>query len=73
MSNPWATESTYALLATSASTVGLAATWAVVKNAAAGVVPPIMLLLMVLLVMAKPLWFGLIGAKNGVPAGPTKY
>jgi hypothetical protein len=45
---------------------------AVVNAAVDGVVAPIVVLLIVLLVMFTPSKSGLVGAKNGVPAGPIQ-
>jgi hypothetical protein len=45
---------------------------ALVNAANAGVVTPMVVLLIVLLVMLTPSKLGFVGAKNGVPAGPIK-
>ena len=61
---PVAKKSRYVLLTTSLPLTGAVETVAVVKAADDGVVAPIVVLLMVLFVMFRPDWLGLIVAKT---------
>jgi len=63
--SPRANESTYYLFVRSFAPTGAFDAVAVVNAAVEGVVAPIVVLSIVLLVMCKPDWFGLIEAVNG--------